>query len=53
MPEEKMIEIPYEDFVELTIMKGRVETTLDWLKIKSGTFTEDDVIVCLLTGKNE
>lgn len=50
MSEKNMVKVPYEDFVELIKLKGRVETTLDWLKVKSGTITEDSMIIDLLTG---
>lgn len=50
MPEEKMIEIPYKDFVELTIMKGRVDATLTYLN-RNGSYVSGDEIIALLTGE--
>lgn len=47
---EKMIEIPYEDFVELTIMKGRVDATLTYLNRNRG-YVSGDEIIALLTGE--
>ena len=39
MEEKKMIEIPYEEFAELVLLKGRVSATLAYLKAKSGSIS--------------
>lgn len=48
---ENMIEIPYEEFVELILLKGRVSATLAYLKNESWTMVDNDVMIALLEGK--
>lgn len=51
MEEKKKIEIPYEEFTELVLLKGRVSATLAYLKAKAGTIVDDDVMIALLDGE--
>lgn len=51
MEEKKKIEIPYEEFTELVLLKGRVSATLAYLKAKSVTIVDNDVMIALLEGE--
>ena len=51
MEEKKKIEIPYEEFAELVLLKGRVSATLAYLKAKSGSMVDNDMMIALLEGK--
>lgn len=51
MEEKQIVEIPYEEFVELILLKGRVSATLAYLKNKSGTMVDNDAMIALLEGK--
>ena len=51
MEEKQIVKIPYEEFVELILLKGRVSATLAYLKNESGTMVDNDVMIALLEGK--
>ena len=50
MPEEKMIEILYEDFVELMKAKGHMDAALAFLRMQNCHFIGIDEVLALLTG---
>lgn len=51
MEEKQIVEIPYEEFVELILLKGRVSAALAYLKNELGTMVDNDVMIALLEGK--
>lgn len=51
MPEKKIIEIPYEDFVELMKSKGHMESALSFLKMKNNSFVDIGEVIAMLTGE--
>lgn len=51
MPEEKMIEIPYEDVAELVKSKGRMDATISYLKMQNNSFVGIGEVIAMLTGE--
>lgn len=53
MGEKNMVTIPYEDFVRLMRMAGRVEAALALLRAETGSYVKCPEMLAILDGEEE